>query len=380
MSNKEKRIYLDYAAATPLRAEVLQEMENSRDFFANPSALYKEAKSAKNILTSARERIAATIKAKLHEVIFTSSATEANNLAILGFAKNKKEKGKIITTPAEHASIKEPANVTGWPVEHFKLKNGLVDLSELGGKKTENPTLVSFSWGNPDNGALQPANKISSWAKERGFFLHIDASQAFSWEDFTVAGLGANFVTVSSSKIYGPRGIAALVVRNAKLSPIIYGGGQEMGLRSATQEVTLAAGFAKAVELAVKERKKEKERITKLRDKLIEDVLSKIEDVRLVGPKGEERVANHAAFAFKALEGEEIVIRLDEAGIACGTGSACSTSKDEVSPAIAVLGLGADFEKGSLRVTLGRETKEEDLGLFVGALKSVVSTMRDNQI
>ena len=379
MQASGKRTYLDYAAAAPIRKEVTEVMESwSRDHFANPSAIYHEAEEAKKALEEARSTIARILGVKASEVVFVSGSTEANNLAILGFARRSfSEGGYIITTQIEHASILEPVRVLeseGWKVSRLSVsQEGFVNLEEL--KNTE-PTLVTLAWANSDIGVIQPIQEIKKAIG--GATFHIDASQAGGLLDLKSASRVADLLTVSSSKIGGPRGVAALIVRlETKLEPLIYGGGQERQLRSGTENVLYSIGFAKALELAEKERARESERLTILRDKLIKEILDSIKDAVLTGPK-KERLANHASFAFENIDGEELVIRLDERGFAVGTGSAClsagqagATNDYEVAPAVKALNLSPEFERGTLRVTLGRETREEDIDNFVRALENL---------
>ena len=373
-----KRVYLDYAAAAPIRREVMEVMElYSHEHFANPSAIYREAEEAKKALEEARSTIAKIVGAKAGEVVFVSGSTEANNLAILGFARSQKSPGHIVTTPIEHPSILEPVRVLEserWKVSRLSVsQEGFVNLEEL--KNTE-PTLVTLAWANSDIGVIQPIQEIKKAIG--GATFHIDASQAGGLLDLKSASRVADLLTVSSSKIGGPRGVAALIVRlETKLEPLIYGGGQERQLRSGTENVLYSIGFAKALELAEKERARESERLTILRDKLIKEILDSIKDAVLTGPK-KERLANHASFAFENIDGEELVIRLDERGFAVGTGSAClsagqagATNDYEVAPAVKALNLSPEFERGTLRVTLGRETREEDIDNFVRALENL---------
>ncbi len=373
------RIYLDYAAGTPVRERVKEEM--GRVSFGNPSAIYKEGAEVKKILQKSREKVADLVGAKPEEVFFVSSSTEANNLAILGFAKANSE-SQIITTKIEHPSILRPVKYL--EEEKYKAiyldvdKEGFINPSNLSTKLSNSATkLTSLAWANSDIGTVQPIDEISELAKEKTT-LHIDASHTEGLFNLKNVANIADMVTISSSKIGGPKGASALVVRShVKIEPIIYGGGQERSLRSGTEGVALVVGFTKALELAQKEHSIEKKRLTELRNNLINNVLSKIDNSLLTGPDiKKERLANHASFAFKDIDGEELVLRLDQKGFAVGTGSACSTAKTEISEAIKHTEVSEDYQRGTLRVTLGRETTERDMELFVKTLIEVVKSIR----
>lgn len=399
----KKRVYLDYAAAAPLREEVIEAMRPYlADNFANPSALYREADLTRQALEDSREKIARAAGVKVHEVIFVSSSTEANNLAIFGVARAGDRRrmsitkpGRIITTAIEHPSILEPLAALereGWKITRLPVTSeGFIDLEELKrgvglpfGSPT--PKLVTLAWANPDIGVIQPVRELVKDIDD-SIVVHLDGSQAGGFLDINIPALGADLFTISSSKIYGPRGIAALVVRSPlKLEPLIRGGGQERELRSGTENVAAAVGFARAVELAAKEQAKETARLSELRNMLLETIPREVPDVLVTGPaletikksKTPPRLANHASFAFGDIEGEELAVRLDEVGFAVGTGSACAARKDEISMAVGALGLPGEYEKGTLRVTLGKETTREEVDDFIVALKETVKKMRSN--
>lgn len=391
----QKRIYLDYAAGTPVREEV-QEAMDMVGGFANPSALYKEAEEARETLEDARKKIAYILGVKDKQVIFTSSSTEANNLAILGWAKAN-SKGNIISTPIEHPSILEPVKALGkegYRVDYLDIdKEGFILRNQVSQKG-----LMTFAWANSDIGVVQPVREIATLLRSNKSelrkgkkTLHIDASQVAGV--FDLKNTGADMVTVSSSKIYGPKGIAALIVgEDIKLEPIIYGGGQEMSLRSGTENVVLAVGFTRALELAQKEKNTECERLIKLRDHIINTIKLEVKDVILTGPSvDKERLPNHVSLAFKNIEGEELVLRLDERGFAVGTGSAClsaragstqkpaSTDASQGGPgpsyALQAIGIPEVYQKGHIRISLGKDTSSDDVEKFVKKLIEMVKWM-----
>ncbi len=392
-----KRIYLDYAAGSPIRPEVIESMA---PYFgaANPSALYREADAAREALELSREKIAHLMGVKTREIIFVSSSTEANNLAIFGVARASSRSGRhpmsatkpehIVTTQIEHPSILEPLGTLereGWKVTRVGVnKEGFINADELRAALPNNARLITFAWANPDIGVIQPIRELTRDIGSETI-VHLDASQALYMLDLNIPSLGADLVTISSSKIGGPRGIAALVVRaGIKLEPLIYGGGQERNLRAGTENVASAVGFASALELACEEQEREGTRLSELRDLLLKKIPKEIPDVLVTGPsletikKGRHsvRLPNHASFAFKNIEGEELIIRLDQAGFAVGTGSACDTLKEDVSVAIKALDLPPDYEKGTLRVTPGKQNTLKEIIDFIAALKDTVAKMR----
>ena len=381
----KKRVYLDYAAATPIRKEVLEAMEPwVHENFANPSALYKEAREARAALEAARETIGALANRKASDVIFAASSTEANNLAIRGYARAAEKTGRIVTLPIEHPSILDPAlscRENGWDIRLVPVDaEGQYKRDKMEQETSESEGLVTLAWANPDIGTVQPIRDIHQITKTSGAYaLHIDASQAAGFLPLGALGQVADAFTLSSGKIYGSRGVAAFVRRGGfKLAPLIYGGGQEHGLRAGTESVALAVGFARALSLAEKEREEMTEKLRKLRNFLIGEVLA-CEGVLLTGPTPEsttERLPNHASFVFKDLDGEELAVRLDAEGYAVGTGTACATEKMEISRAVVALGIPHEYERGSVRVTIGRDTGKEDLISFIEALQMVLEILR----
>jgi cysteine desulfurase len=385
----KKRVYLDYAAATPMRKEAVRAMLPwAGTHFANPSSLYIEADEARRGLSESRARIARVLGVRASDVTFVGSSTEANNLAIFGVARQVSRPGTILTLPIEHPSILEPLRALskeGWKVVKLPVtKEGMFEPHVLRNALTKNVRLVAFAWANPDIGVVQDLNEIAKVIREArkknpALAWHVDASQVVGVLPVDVGALGANLFTVSSGKAYGPRGIAALVVRGTKLEPLIYGGGQEQGRRSGTEAVMLAVGMAEALERASKERAGESARLTKLRDELIEKVLATIPDAKLTGHLT-ERLPNHASFVFKNIDGEELVVRLDARGFAVGTGSACASTKTEISEALKGIKVPRAYIHGSLRVTMGRGTTRADIVRFVKTLKDTVEEIRDYQV
>ncbi len=376
-----KRIYMDYAASTPVRKEVLAEMEPYfAEKYGNASSLHSFGGEALEALEIARKRIAAVINAEPSEIIFTSGGTESDNLAIKGAAfANQHKDNHIIVSSIEHDAVMQTArflekdgfSVTRLPVDEY----GLVDPVELLNSITKDTILVSIMHANNEVGTIEPVGEIGKICRQHGVLFHTDAVQSFGKIPIDVKTMNIDLLTLSSHKIYGPKGVGALFVRKGvKLEPILHGGGQESGLRSGTENVAGIVGFGKAAELAHAEMDAESVRLSKLRDKLISGAL-KIDNTQLNGHP-EKRLPNNVNLRFKFIEGEGLVMLLDEAGIATSTGSACSSKSLEPSHVLLALGLKHEDAHGSLRVTLGKETKDDDIDYFLETLPGCIETLR----
>jgi cysteine desulfurase len=379
---RKKRIYLDYAATTPVDPRVLKAMEPYfSEKFGNTMSLHSFGQEAKTALEESREIVADLMGAKPSEVIFTSSATESNNLALKGVAFANRNKGNhIIISSIEHACIMESAKWLerqGFEITRLKVdKYGLVDPDEVKKAIKKETILVSVMHANNEIGTIEPIEEIGKICKERGVYFHTDAAQSFGKIPINVNKMNIDLMTVSSHKMYGPKGAAALFVREGtKIEPILHGGGHEMGLRSSTVNVTAIVGFAEACKICKKEMEKEAKRLTKLRDKLIKGVLEKIPGSHLNGHPT-KRLPNNANFWFEGVEGESIVIQLDLLGIAASTGSACSTEKLEPSHVLLAIGLRPEQAHGSLRLSLGRWTTEKDIDYALEVLPKVIKRLR----
>ena len=388
--NKERcRVYLDYAATTPTDSRVLRAMiPYLSEKFGNTMSLYSLGQEAKTALEESREVAADLMGAKPNEIIFTGSATESNNLALKGIALANKDKGRyIIISSIEHPCVMESAKwlekqgfkITRIPVDKF----GMVSPTDVEKAITKETILVSIIHASNEIGTIQPIARIGEIIKKyniqnTGYKIHFhtDASQSFGKIPIDVNKMNIDLLTASSHKMYGPKGAALLFIREGtKIEPILHGGGQESGLRSSTVNVPAIVGFAEAVKIAKKEMKKEGQRLTKLRDKLIKGVLEKIDDSHLNGHP-EKRLPNNANFWFKFVEGESIVIQLDLSGISASTGSACSSAKLEPSHVLSAIGLKPQEAHGSLRLTLGRWTKEKDIDYVLKVLPEAIKRLR----
>jgi len=394
-----KRIYLDYAATTPVDPRVFRAMlPYFSKKFGNTMSLHSFGQEAKLALEKSREEIAGLIGARSEEIIFTSSATESNNLALKGIALANKDRGKhIIISSIEHPCIMESAKwlekqgvdetkvsssrfakarvfeVTRLPVDKY----GRVSPGDVKAAMKKGTILVSIIHASNEIGTIQPIQEIGRICREKGVYFHTDAVQSFGKIPIDVNKTNVDLLSASSHKMYGPKGAACLYVRKGtKIEPILHGGGQESGLRSSTVNLPAIVGFAEACETAKREMKRENERIAKLRDKLIKGVLTKIKGAHLNGhPKN--RLANNANFWFQFVEGESMVIQLDLMGIAASTGSACSSAKLEPSHVLLAIGLKHQEAHGSLRITLGKWTTEREINYLIKVLPGIVKRLRE---
>jgi len=382
MKKTKKKVYLDYAATTPVDPRVLKAMKPYfTEKFGNTMSLHSFGQEAKRALEESRETVADLMGANPQEIIFTSSATESNNLALKGIAfANKGRKKHIIISSIEHHCIMETAKwleTQGFRVTKLKVdKYGLVDPEDVKKAIKKDTILVSVMHANNEIGTIEPIEKIGKICREREVLFHTDAAQSFGKIPIDVKKMNIDLMTVSSHKMYGPKGAAALFIRKGiKITPLLHGGGHERGLRSSTVNVAAIVGFAKACEICKEEMKKEAQRLTRLRDKLIEGVLEKIPKSYLNGhPK--KRLPNNANFSFDFVEGESLVIQLDLLGISASTGSACSTEKLEPSHVLLAIGLPPQRAHGSLRLSLGRWTTTDDIDYVLKILPKVIEKLR----
>ncbi|MEM2478878.1 MAG: cysteine desulfurase family protein [Candidatus Pacearchaeota archaeon] len=378
-----KRVYLDYAATTPLNKEVLKAMQPYfANKFGNPSSLHDFGQEAKQVIDGARDKIARLLNANSQEIIFTSSGTEANNLAIKGFALANRQKGKhILISTIEHKAVINPAKwlrEQGFDVEFVSVDSeGIVKLDELERKIRKDTILVSVMTVNNEIGTIQPIAEIAKICNAKGICFHTDAVQALGKMEVDVKKLDIGMLSASGHKIYGPKGAAFLYKRaDIKLVPLLHGGGQENGLRSSTENVPGIIGIAKALELCLKNLDKEAKRQAKLRDKIIDEVLDyDFIKVRLNGSR-EKRIFNNANFSFYGIEGEALVLMLNERGIATSTGSACSEKTLEPSHVLLALGLKPQEAHGSLRITLGMPTTQADVNYFLSVLPEAIKKLQ----
>jgi cysteine desulfurase len=374
------KVYLDNAATTPVRKEVMAAMKPYFSVkFGNASSLHSFGQDAKIALENARCTVASVIGAKPNEITFTSGGTESNNLAIKGVALANKEKGRhIITSSIEHPSVtyacrwleSEGFEITYLSVDEY----GRVRVSDLEKAIRKDTILVSIMFANNEIGTIEPVREIGKVCRSKGIIFHTDAVQAVGKVPIDVNDLCIDMLSISSHKINGPKGVGALYVRSGTIiEPIAHGGGQENGKRSGTENIAGIVGFSKAMELARKELPKMKD-MSRLRDHLIKGCL-KVRDSRLNGhPK--DRLPNNVNVTFRFIEGEALVLMLDSLGVAASTGSACSSKKLEPSHVLLAIGLRHEEAHGSLRLTLGKETKASDIQYVLKVLPGVVERLR----
>ncbi|PIV42032.1 MAG: cysteine desulfurase NifS [Candidatus Nealsonbacteria bacterium CG_4_10_14_0_2_um_filter_40_15] len=378
-----KRIYLDYAATTPADPRVIRAMlPYLNKKFGNTMSLHNFGQEAKSALEESREVVAGLMGAKANEIIFTGSATESNNLTLKGIAFANKKRGRhIIISRVEHPCIMESAKwleSQGFEITRLKVdKYGFVNPKDVKKAIKKGTILVSVIHASNEIGTIQPIVKIGKICKESGVYFHTDAVQSFGKIPIDVDKMNIDLLSASSHKMYGPKGAACLYIREGtKIEPILHGGGQEQGFRSSTVNVPAIIGFAKAVEIAEKEMRKEAERLTKLRNKLIKGVLGKIPGSHLSGHP-QKRLPNNANFWFENVEGESIIIQLDLSGMAASTGSACSSAKLEPSHVLLAIGLKHEEAHGSLRLSLGKWTKASEINYILKVLPGIIKKLRE---
>ncbi|ATW27966.1 cysteine desulfurase NifS [Candidatus Formimonas warabiya] len=377
-----KRIYMDHGATTPLHPEVISVMSDvMKEVFGNPSSLHYFGREAKKYVDEARQKVADLIGAKFEEIYFTGGGTEADNIAVFGTLYANSKKGRhIITSSVEHHAVldsciqlaKAGYDVTFLPVDQY----GMVDPDQVKKEIRKDTVLISVMHANNENGTIEPVEEISEIAKEHGVFFHTDCVQTVGKIPVNVDDLGADLLTLSAHKIYGPKGIGALYKRKGvRVSPLIHGGGQEKKLRSGTENTLGIIGFGKAAELAARDLETDNIRVKQLRDKLIQGVMEKISDVRLNGHP-EKRLPHNAHFSFAYVEGESLLLSLDMKGVAISSGSACSSRSLQPSHVLVATGLPQELVHGSIRITLGRDNTEEDIDYVLNVLPEIVARFR----
>jgi cysteine desulfurase len=377
------RIYMDYGAATPvdprvakLAAGVLPEI------FANSMSFHSFGQDARAVLEQSRQDVASVIGAPAKEIIFTGSATESNNLALKGVMFANRQKGKhLIISPIEHACVMESAawlEKQGFEVTRLKVdKYGLVNPDDVAAAIRSDTILVSVMHANNEIGTIEPIAGIGKICRDKGVYFHTDAAQSFGKIEIDVSKMNIDLLTASSQKIYGPKGAACLFVRQGvKIEPILHGGGQESGMRSSTVNVPAVYGFAQAGLIAKKEMAKESARQIKLRDKLIAGILKNIPCSHLNGHPT-MRLPGNANIWFEFVEGESMIIQLDINGIAASTGSACSSAKLTASHVLTAIGLKPQEAHGSLRLSIGRRTKDSDVNYVLKTLPKIITRLRE---
>ena len=377
------RIYLDHAATTPVKPEVLDAMmPYFTQSFGNPSSIYQVAQINKKAIDDARETIAKHLGANTNEIFFTSGGTEADNWAIKGIVEANKNKGNhIITTKIEHHAVLhtcEYLEKQGFEVTYLDVnEEGVIDLEALKAAIKDTTILISIMYANNEVGTIMPIKEIGAIAKEHGIAFHTDAVQAIGQVRIDVKEQNIDALSLSGHKIYGPKGIGVLYIRRGlRITNLIHGGAQERGRRAGTENVPAIVGIAKAMELAYTDFEAKNERIKGLRDKLMNGILESIPYSKLNG-SSTNRLVNNVNIGFEFVEGESLLLLLDMNGVAASSGSACTSGSLDPSHVLLALGLPHEKAHGSLRLTLGEGTTEQDVDYVLEKLPAIVQRMRD---
>ena len=388
MDTSSRLIYMDHAATTPVRPEVLDAMlPYFSTNFGNPSGIYGLAQESRKAIDVARETVAETLGARISEIVFTSGGTESDNTAIKGSALALASTGRhIITTSIEHHAVLHTCHSLeqyGFDVTYLPVDAaGLIDPDDVGRAIDDETTLVSVMYANNEIGVVEPISEIAdvvkAEARRRGrtIIMHTDAVQAAGYLDLSARDLGVDMLSLSAHKFQGPKGAGILYIRRGTpFEAQQTGGGQERQRRSGTENVPSIVGMAEALRLAESERNETVARVKSLRDRIVEAILERLDGVRLNGHPA-RRLANNVNFSFDRVEGEPILLGLDLAGISASSGSACSSASLEPSHVLTALGLTAEQAQGSLRLTLGKDNTEEDVDYLLDVLPGLVRKLR----
>ena len=378
----EDEVYLDHQSARPVDPRALEAMlPYFGERFGNPASLHAVGDRATAALDESRATVAEFLGATPEEIVFTSGATESNNLALIGYAnRNKRSGDHIVISEIEHISLhnigkyleKQGFRVSRVPPDQF----GRIDPQKLRSRITDDTILASVCWASNEIGTVQPIPDIAEMLQGTGVALHVDAVAAEGQLPIDMAAVPVDLLSISSNDIYGPQGLGALYIRKGvRVAPIAMGGGQERGLRSGTENLPAIAGMAAAARIAATELATEAPRLAAMRDQLIAEVLSKIPDSRLNGHPV-DRLPNNAHFRFEGIEGESLVLSLRDAGIAASTGSACSSKTLEPSHTLISCGLLHEEAHGSLEFTFGRYNRESDVDRLMSVLPEIVARLR----
>lgn len=386
----KREVYLDHAATTPIHPSVREAMlPYLGESFGNPSSFHSIGKRVKDDIDDAREQIALLLNARSDEILFTSSGTESDNLAVLGYARKNQEQGKhLITSQIEHHAVLEAMmhleKKEGFEVTYLKPdRDGCIFVDQVEEALREDTILVSIMYANNEIGAIEPiaeiGNMLQKWREShlRGALkFHTDACQAAEYLDLNVEKLHVDMLTLNGSKMYGPKGIGLLYLkRGIKLQPLQFGGFQERSIRPGTEHVAGIIGLAKALEVAQKDKEYESQRLIPLRDRLIEGIRHSLPKTRLNGHPT-KRLPNNANVSIMDIEGEALILYLDAHGIYASTGSACASASLDPSHVILALGFPYEVAHGSIRFSLGRSTTQEDIDYALEILPSLVEKLR----
>ena len=377
-----KKVYLDNAATTRVKDEVIEEMNKYYgELYGNPSSIYNFGQLSKKAVESSREKVARLINSKPGEIYFTGGGSEADNWAVKGILSANEKKGNhIITTKIEHHAIlhtceyleKKGVEVTYLDVD----EDGLIDLEQLENSIKDNTLLITVMFANNEIGTIQPIKEIGDIAKKHDVYFHTDAVQAVGNEKIDVEEMNIDLLSLSAHKIHGPKGVGALYIKKGtKIHNLIHGGAQEKKLRAGTENVPGIIGLGKAADIAYNNFDQKKEKLTRLRDRLIEKIEKEIPNARLNGHR-EKRLPGNVNFAFKYIEGESLLLYLDMEGISASSGSACTSGALDPSHVLMSIGLPHEIAHGSLRLSLSDYNTVEDVDYTVEKLITVVKRLR----
>lgn len=378
-----KNVYMDYAATTYVKPEVLEEMMPFfTEKYGNPSSFYGISRETKMAIDKARNRVAKALNCDLNEVYFTGGGSESDNWAIKGIASAHRKKGNhIITTKIEHHAVLhtcEYLEKQGFEVTYLDVnEEGFVDLEELKNAITDKTILVSIMFANNEIGTIQPIKEIGTICREKKIFFHTDAVQAVGNINIDVKEMNIDLLSLAGHKIYGPKGIGALYIRKGvKIDNLVHGGGQERSRRAGTENTASIVGLGKAIELATENLEDHNKKLTVLRDKLIEGLL-KVPHTRLNGPIGDKRLPGNVNITFEFIEGESILLSLDFEGVCASSGSACTSGSLDPSHVLLAIGLPHELAHGSLRLTLGDASTEEDVNYVLEVVPPIIERLRN---
>ncbi len=379
-------VYLDHNATTPLDPDVCAVMTAAlREEFGNPSSVHAPGRSARVRLDEARDRVAAWIKAHPAEIVFTSGGTEADNLALFGVARALRDRGRhLVTSRLEHPAVLNPCRrleQEGFQVDYLPVDSeGRIDPETLRRSLRDDTLLVSIQHANSETGVLQDIQTLGGIVRERGILFHCDAVQSAGKLEIDLGAWPVDLLSLSAHKMYGPKGCGALFIRRGTppLVPLILGGGQERKRRGGTENLPALAGFGRAAQLAAERWEQDARHMRTLRDRLWRGIEQRIPEVQFHTPK-EESLPNTLSVAFEGVAGQSLLIRLDVAGVAVSTGTACSSGVTLPSETLQALGLSESARQGTLRLSLGRETTEAGVDYALEVLSEAVKTIRDGR-
>lgn len=382
------KIYLDYAATTPVDPRVLEKMlPYFNQAFGNSSSVHAYGQQAEAALEEAREQVAQILNCLPEEIIFTSCGSESDNLALRGAAfaaRHQRGANKILISPVEHHAVsrtaQQLADYFGFQLEYLPVdSSGIVQPDQAIPRLTSDTAVVSIIYANNEIGSINPIAELGAICRERQIPFHTDAVQAAAYLTVNTSQLNVDMVSIGAHKFYGPKGVGALFVRKGtQLVPTQTGGSQEYGLRAGTHNIPYIVGLAEALYLAHSERESRTKALLPLRDYLLGRILEDIPDSQLTG-HSTQRLPNHASFVFKGIDGNALLMQLDMARFACSSGSACKTGSPEPSEVLLAIGLSREWAMGSLRVTLGMDTHPADIDLFLDKLPKIIADLRKIQ-